>query len=134
MSLLRVAKNREVLWPIKVSVPIDGGKLEEVSAKVRYKLLNQDEMGEWASAEMEMLRDSDDIEKALARISPQALAERRAKLAERITGWEEIVDDDSGEPIPFSHETLLDLLTAPYIYAGFHRGLLDASRGAVAKN
>jgi len=118
--MFRLAKQREVLWPVTVQVPADGGP-QPVEIQIRYRLLRRSELADMharivASAEANTL-----------------LADLDAVLGERITGWEGIGDED-GTPLPFNPQTLAAVLDEPYLRQPIEDGLYAASRGALAKN
>lgn len=63
----------------------------------------------------------------IARVEREQLAD----VAQRVHDWRLTVAD---EPVPFSRETLDQMLSYPDFAGLFARGLADASRGALAKN
>jgi hypothetical protein len=109
--MFKLAKQREVLWPVTVTVPVDGG-VEKVEIQVRYRLLTRSEM----------LALRDEGEQALEGL-----------VRERVTGWDGVADA-SGEPLPFSPETLEQALDNLAFFQAVSVGLLFASQGALAKN
>ncbi len=112
--MFRMAKQREVLWPVTVRVPSgDGsGAVEACEIKLRFRLMTRSEA------------------RALAGLSDE---EFDAEVRRRITGWEGVCDEE-GEPIPFSAEALAAAMDVPYFMAAAHTGLVMASNGAPAKN
>lgn len=132
--MFKFAKNREVLWPVEVSSPVDGGSVDKFVVKICYKLLTQSEISTRVRDEMDMMRHADDIDKSMASISETELAKRNQDLMDHIVGWEDIADADSGEPLPFTPENVAAVLDLPYARPAIGKGLLDASRGAPVKN
>lgn len=122
--MFRFAKNREVMWPVTINVPADGGGVIEVKISVRYKLLTRAEMREAVGA----------AQKAGGNATAEDMRKDDAWLAERITGWEDVVDDSTGDPLAFTPDNLAALLNEPYVAAAIGAGLWEASRGAAAKN
>lgn len=133
--MFRFAKRREVLWPVTIDVPSDdgSGRVDEVCVRIRYRLLTQSELADRVREGLEAAGQIGNLEALLATLSPGALEKRLEDLREHITGWEDIGDED-GQQMPFSAEALDALLDVPYFRAAAEQGLLDASRGAPAKN
>ena len=119
--MFQFARQREVLWPVTVAVPADGGP-QAVEIQIRYRLLTRSELRALAGAIAEAQGDTDAL-----------LGTLDARLAERITGWEGIAGED-GQPLPFTADTLAALLDQPYLREAIERGLYAASRGALEKN
>lgn len=111
--MFKFARQREVLWPVTIEVPVDGGTTEVHEITVRYRLLDKTE------------RD------ALSSISSDE--EALQFLVDRITDWDGVANED-GQPLEFSEENLRALLTIPYVERPITVGLLKASAGAPAKN
>ena len=115
--MFRFAARREVFWPVHVRVPCDYGKPREEQFTARFRLLTE--------PERELLQ--------------QALREgswngARGIVEEHVVGWEEIVDEATGEPLPFTPEILHAVLDQPYVLAAALDALGECSRGAAAKN
>lgn len=119
--MFKLAKERQVLWPVTVQVPEDGGP-QAVDIQVRYRLLTRSELKALAGALAGVSGDTDAL-----------LAELDARLSDRITGWEGIADE-AGKPLPFTPENMAAVLDVPYLRDAIEQGLYAASRGALAKN
>ena len=132
--MFKFAKNREVLWPVEIQMPVDGGEVESVVVSVRFKLLDQTELSDRMREGLEMMRIGDDVEEALKAVAPEELKKRNADLAAHITGWGDDIVGDNDKPLPFTKKNLEAFIQVPYIRAAFSQGLLDASRGAPSKN
>jgi len=120
--MLRILKERVVLWPVTVSVPADGGP-ERVEVKVRYRLLTRSDMDAIAERLRAVAAEGDHAVVGLV----------DTVLAERVLGWEGIEGED-GEPLAHSPEAVRALLDLPYLREAIESGLYAASRGASAKN
>jgi hypothetical protein len=120
--MFKFARNREVLWPVTVNVPADGGP-EKVEIQIRYRLLTRSELSGL----------SERIKAAAEGGEGEVLAALDGLLAERITGWDGI-SDEAGEVLPFSADNLTAVLDVPYLREAIETGLYAASRGALAKN
>jgi hypothetical protein len=123
--MFRLNKTREVLWPVSVSVPVDGG-VETVPVQIRYRLLSRSELaaiGDGLRALTQEERES----------ATQLMGHLDQLLAERITGWEGIADE-TGAPLAFTPEHLAQVLDVPYLREAIETGLYAASRGALGKS
>jgi hypothetical protein len=136
-TMFKFAMERQVLWPVTINVPIDGGETQEMEIRVRYRLLTQDEMTARAHEDLAAARaastDQSPIEGLLAAIEPEGLKKRLDQLKACITGWEGIADAE-GNPLPFTATNLEAVLNVPYLRTPIASGLMEASRGAPAKN
>jgi outer membrane receptor for Fe3+-dicitrate len=119
--MFKLAQKREVLWPVTVTVPVDGG-VEKVEIQVRYRLLVRSELAAFT-----------DRIKATAENGANVIDALDGLLTERITGWHGI-SDESGEDLPFTQDNLAAVLDVPYLREAIEAGLYAASRGALAKN
>lgn len=106
--MFKLAREREVLWPVTVNVPQDGGTVKKVDVRLRYKLACRSDEGFKLGAD-------------------QADA-----LAERITGWEAVANED-GTAAPFTNENLRAALDIPYFFQAALEGFVQASTGAEKK-
>jgi hypothetical protein len=133
--MFRYAKNREVLWPVIIEVPSgDGtGQVVKAEVKIRYRLLTQTEIAERARTDLESAQQVESIDGMLAQIAPARLQERRERLIGHVLGWEG-VEDEAGNTLPFTPDTINALLDVPYFYTAVELGLAEASRGAAVKN
>lgn len=118
--MFKFAKNRRVLWPVTIKEPAaDGsGTVDEKKALLLFELFTDDEI----SAITKQLKDGEH--------KPIILG----YLRDKIKGWEDIEDEESGEAVAFNPGNLSALLAVPYIRAAFDIGLWEASTGAPAKN
>lgn len=127
--MFKLAKQREVLWPVTIDVPAEDGSgaVKPVQIKIRYKLLSRTEMREAIEVAKQQAAAGGEMTEEQARADGEW-------LAARITGWEDVVDAETGGPAEFSAEALAALLDVPYVAQPVASGLWDASRGAPAKN
>lgn len=81
-------------WPVKISVPVDGGKHEEKTIDLKFKRLPQSE-----------------YDKALDEIAKGNI--KSIEFAKSlIVGWKNVVDEENAE-VPFSDESLNLFLEIP---------------------
>lgn len=112
--MFKVTKNRVVWWPVTIHEPREDGcgKVNKIKVKLKYQLVNKELAQEVKSS------PDDEVEE---------------KLIASILGWEGFADEDGNELV-FNEANLHDVLQIPYAERAIAFGLLDASRGAVAKN
>lgn len=110
--MFKLAQQNEVLWPVTVQVPQDGGTTKAVEISVRYRLLTKTD-----ARDMKAMDDA---------ASEQA-------LLSHITGWEGVADM-AGNPVPFTPDNLAALVEHDYVARAIVLGLYQASKGAPAKN
>ena len=109
-----ISNRREVWWPVVIDQPAaDGtGRTEQVQIEVRYRLVSTSEARE---------------------IHEMPTEEAESELIKRVLDWRGVVDE-AGNDVPFSSDSLRQLLDIPYAGAAVARGLFEASNGAPAKN
>jgi hypothetical protein len=120
--MFKFARNREVLWPVTVNVPADGGP-EKVEIRIRYRLLTRSELTGM----------SERIKAAAEGGEADVVHVLDGLLTERITGWDGI-SDEAGEALAFTPDNLTAVLDVPYLREAIETGLYAASRGAAVKN
>lgn len=103
--MLRIKKDLALTWPVKVYVPLEGGRTEEHEIDVQYRLATTPELD---------ISDRDIVES-------------------HIVGWAK-VHDEAGNALPFSKEHLAALMDIPFMAVAFARGLIEFSRGVAVKN
>lgn len=140
--MFKFAPKGLVNWPVKLATRNEG-ELVEHSAMFLFRVLTRSELQAEiarrlvpaANALVEAMRQAKSGEDASDVITRamREMEEGDKLLRERVVGWRDIVDE-SGEPIPFSLETLNAMLEDPLLYGAIKQGLMDASNGAVAKN
>ncbi|MGE0289688.1 MAG: hypothetical protein AB7I42_25640 [Bradyrhizobium sp.] len=137
--MFKFARKREVLWPVTVLVPLDdgSGQVAEMEIRIRYRLLTSTELNDRAREELEVALsagvEGGAVDGMLAQLSPDRINKAMEDLKGRITGWEGLADE-AGEPLAFTPENLDGVLEIPYLRTAIHRGLVEASQGAPAKN
>ena len=132
------AKEGKVWWRVNlIARDADGGDPREVPVRILYRIYTRAEMKlreRKLAGPLAKLRGSDvnAIQDALK--EAEALNERYdSDLAERICDWGDIAGAD-GEPLPFSRDALRALLDDDAQYTPLAAGLVEASKGARAKN
>jgi hypothetical protein len=96
----------EADWPVTVQVPLDGGKSEEQTFQVRFRLVDDEE---------------------LAQLGDGVEAQKKA-LRKVVVGF------GKGEAETFSAETLEKMLARAYVRSGLNRAYGQFVLGIPAKN
>jgi len=133
-------EKREVAWPVKVQIPKDdgSGQFKERQLTLTYILLSRDELNEWRERDLEAFSDGtpmDDMARVvrLFRAKFRSSKEDMNRLLEHVTNWNAI--DRKGEPVPFSRETLRQVLALdPRLFTAAYDGLMEASGEVPRKN
>jgi hypothetical protein len=92
-------------WPIKLVIPVNGGKKETYTFDAEFKRLPQSRIDE-------VLRLARDVERGDAEADE---VEDQALARELLIGWSGVVDDD-GQEVPFSESSmkqLMEIYTVP---------------------
>lgn len=89
-----VNRKKQVVWPVSVMMPIDGGSFEEQKFSVTFKRVSP--------------QYQDDKLKELRGRGLSGLAESQAFFADTIVGWDGIADGEGRQPIPYSVEALAE--------------------------
>lgn len=118
--MLIVAKKKTIPWPVKVSLPQDGGKYKEFPFTVVFRCLDDDEIAD-LDAKVEAAPESD---------------RPATRYDGWIVSWSSVQDEDKQE-IPYSKDVLAGLLSGstaiPFI-VGLSTALNEIRTGARAKN
>ena len=87
-------------WPLKLRIPTDGGKKEVSTFDIEFKRLSQEKIDQLAKL-------AKDIE--LGRVEEDEYDFKKL-IGDIVIGWDGVVDD-SGEKVPFSQNSLDQLLS-----------------------
>lgn len=109
--MFKMVQTATYMWPVRVQMPVDGGRFEESTFDAQFKRLNLDEI------------------KALENTDETGEAQCKALLV----GWKGVVDD-SGEEVPFSEHARNQLLQWPTVRAALLHAWRDSVAGARRKN
>ncbi len=102
-------------WPVRVSLPVSGGKHQEVSFKAAFKRLPQSRC------------------KELLLLGRTGEISDNDVVKEVLTGWSDVVDNDSRE-LPFNPANLDRLLEVPTAGACIVAAYFEAVGGGKRKN
>jgi len=109
-----LAKEPRWTWPVKVRVPVDGGRHEEQVFEATFRLI-------------------DDANREALFADRDAVAGSRAFLEAAIVGWSGVTDE-KGTPIPFAPSTLAQLVRIPFVLAALSEAYAEGIAGAARRN
>lgn len=150
--MFKLAKDRKVWWPVKLSSYNADGEPSTTEIRVLIRLMPRAEREAITQRELESLKQSaidlqskaDTPEQMAAQAADRALRQsaertkREAKnideLCERVLDWRGVTDEATGDAVPFSAALLRDLLAYEDVLTAFTAAFAEASRGAVTKN
>jgi hypothetical protein len=105
---LRVAKVKEVTWPVRISIPQDGGKVQNQDFDAKFEIISQAEHDD-------VLKGGGDM------------------LARVWTGAQRLVGEDGKSPVEFSEEIKAELLDVSYFRTGLASAYYEAFYGRKAE-
>jgi len=108
-------QNNSYKWPVKIDIPVDGGKYEKHTFDAEFKRVTQTRIRQIG----EQIENNEITEADL--------------LNEVLLGWEGINDED-GNAIKFSQKSLADLVDIPMLATSISKSFFDSIAGAKRKN
>jgi hypothetical protein len=112
-------------WPVRITLPIDGGKRDVHTFDVEFRRLPQSRVNE-------IIKTVD--EQSRGRRGDDEFTVYDTDVArEAIAGWSGVVDDE-GTPIPFSESVLDQLLEIPTVASQIIVAFFDSNKDAKRKN
>ena len=130
-------------WPIKIDVPLDGGKIEQQKLTARFQMLVQDEIDPIFEAAAKRLGEASvEDEKAFRRWGPLGVlgadpegAEAFLKLAIlNMPDLKRQVPEGKPEHEAYSEEVLAQLVALPFVRKSLLVGYYEFHLGAREKN
>ncbi len=109
--MFKLIQPETITWPVRVDVPVDGGRTRPATFDCEFRLGDQD----WLDA---LVADTGDDMTFLQRV---------------VAGWSGVQDAD-GEDLPYSESACAQMVGIPYVRAAMLRAFWDAVTGARAKN
>jgi len=112
--MFKIEKQKEISWPVTVSAPRDGGNTVKATFTGKFRIL--------PSAEFNAIYSSGGTDEDLVR--------------NVLTGWNDDLCDESGNPLAFNEENVNMIVSVLYIRAAIIAAYLELSSGkkAAAKN
>lgn len=114
------------LWPVKFSLPVDGGRHETQTFEGRFARLPQERIEQ-------LLRLGREYAVSVQKGEPPAGMSDRDIAAEVLTGWEGITAADGSE-VPYTKATKAKLLGVPGVAAAITAAWCNSLRDAREKN
>ena len=111
--MLVLAKDKKVWWPVKVRIPVDGGKYQEQEFEAQFRIIGQSEVEGFAPAQ------------ANRRTIEEALVDTRGIRADA---------DANSQDLPFDADLKAALLEQPHILGGLTSAYIEAIAGRRSKN
>lgn len=128
--MFNLNETREVWYPVMVNF-IDAagsGKIKPKEVKLKYKLLDQDELNKDGRRGIEISKMDPE-----GRMADKILHEDIKLLSSHITDWK--AKDEKNKYIPYDEEKFSAVcIKYPEFYEAAALGLVNASRGVPAKN
>ncbi|MDR3389923.1 MAG: hypothetical protein P4L92_23040 [Rudaea sp.] len=143
--MFRFAPKGNVYWPVTVPTVDDAGTIGEATFLVLYRIFSRSELKARSAKLTKALVSKVGASGGGANIQSQEQLQKlvdeteamqkqgESELLGRVLGWKDLTGDD-GEPLPFSNANLKAVLDCESLYGPIERGLMEASRGAKAKN
>ena len=108
---------------------------QSADVRVRYYLLTESQIRKLRRAPLERYASNSDggqVDALIEALSDEAAEERKQLLVERVLDWD-IIDADTGKPLPISEETIRAVCDSAPVFVALYDGLLDASSAPVKK-
>ena len=131
--MFKVNRTREIFYPIKLNVlKEDGsGTVDEVTIKIKYKLLTRKELKAWLDESKKALLDADVKDTDFNVL----LDKEESFVVERVTDWDGLIDESTNEKITFAKELLISAMEESTQFASkVVAGLYAASQDEPVKN
>lgn len=104
--MFKLAQVKTIKWPVDVQIPLDGGRVSKQRFTAEFEILPSDEYSRAI--------DEGDV------------------LDRVVRGWSDDVQNEAGEPLPFSEEAKAAMLKISYVRVALLRAYLDACAGKEA--
>lgn len=103
-------------WPVEVSLPVDGGQFQKSTFDVTFRRLGASRVKE--------IQDG---------IMSETISDDRTLAREIVEGWQG-VNDEHGQPLPFSEQSFTELLEITGTAAAIIKAWYASLNGAPRKN
>lgn len=120
----KLQQSATYVWPVKIVLPIDGGKRLTETFDATFRRLPQSRINE--IIKLARLQER-------GRLDEDQELEDQDAAREIMTGWDGVEDDD-GKPIPFSEAALKQLLEIPTVAGQIVRAWFGSLAEAKRKN
>jgi len=113
--MFKIKQSKTFVWPVKITVPIDGGKYSNSTFDVEFDRISQSAVEQLASSIQNEEQTAVQIVKSI------------------IVGWPDGSVTDGTDSIPFSDSALDELLDVPGVASAIITSFLEAYNGQAAK-
>lgn len=120
----KLQQSATYVWPVKIVLPIDGGKRETHTFDATFRRLPQSRINE--IIKLAKLQER-------GRLDEDQELEDQDAAREIMTGWDGVQDDD-GKAVPFSEGALSQLLEIPTVAGQIVRAWFGSLAEAKRKN
>lgn len=120
----KLQQSATYVWPVKIVLPIDGGKRETHTFDATFRRLPQSRINE--IIKLAKLQER-------GRLDEDQELEDQDAAREIMTGWDGVQDDD-GKAVPFSEGALTQLLEIPTVAGQIVRAWFGSLAEAKRKN
>lgn len=120
----KLQQSATYVWPVKIVLPIDGGKRLTETFDATFRRLPQSRINE--IIKLARLQER-------GRLDEDQELEDQDAAREIMTGWDGVEDDD-GKPIPFSEAALKQLLEIPTVAGQIVKAWFGSLAEAKRKN
>jgi len=107
-------------WPVKVRVPVSGGRFQEQVFTGQFKVVSVERQRGLAVPSVEEALNGADGDGAF--------------LREVFVGWSDNMSDENGDPIKFADEIRDQLIGIPYVRTALTRAYVALAEGGRRKN
>ncbi len=110
--MFKITPFRQVKWPVTISVPQDGGRVQKHEITARFDILPQSRLDDLVRGQRGADEDKD-------------------LLREVLLGWDGVADED-GVAIEFADAPRDQLLDIPYVRGALLKAYFEAASGSAA--
>ncbi|HBS99194.1 MAG TPA: hypothetical protein DEB47_04870 [Citreicella sp.] len=119
----KLAKSYRYWWPVTIRQPDpdNAGKLVEMKLKLLFEPSNREEVLESQKRFSELASEAERME------------HETAQYLRVVKGWDDVVDEDDGQQVPFSEELFRQALSHSWFRAGVERAYVESLLGEEAR-
>jgi hypothetical protein len=117
-TMFKLQKKESFFWPVKGSIPVDGGEFSDFEFQAEIKRLPQSKIDEL-------------VKKLTADKGEMTLKDVASNL---LVGWKGVYDDGGEKEVSFSAESKRQVLDVAGVAAAIVEAAFEAFRGGRAKN
>lgn len=115
--MFKLVKERLVWWPVRVTIPTDGGDVEEQSFSLKFRVRDVD-------GNRELLASAPAMAPSGTADKPQLSESYADFVLQLATDWKDVAEEGAKDQLPFSRANLIDAMKVP----GAFMAVLEAYR------